>query len=124
MTTLPTTGGAGLAAQGTAAHGTGSQRNDFDAAMSFNQTLQNQQSSGQQPTHGGFAAQRPDGNGTGNQMGSFQPMGMREQTQSYGQQYQGDRPDMESDDNNAEDGIEQPGRAEDTGEEFNSREQL
>ena len=121
-------GGAGLAAQGTGAQNTGSQRNDFDAAMSFNQTLQNQQSSAEQlgpmAGGGGFAPQRPDGNGPGNQMGSLQQPGMREQTQSYQQQYQGDRPDMDSDDNNAEDGLEQPGRAEDTGEEFNAREQL
>lgn len=45
------------------------------------------------------------------------------QTETNQPGYQGERPDMESDDNEgAEGGFEQQERAEDPGEEFNSRE--
>lgn len=105
----------------------------FDAAMSFNQTMQNQQQSsvegtgGQMPSIGQIMGQRTNGT-----MGAFsgaytnegligQQLPMREE-----QPYQGERPDMDSDDADEQRDGELHGgqqeRADDPGEEFNARE--
>ena len=107
--------GAGVAAQGMSTVGS----RPFDAAMSFNQTMPNQQSSLQGT--GQMAASGLPQNAEaypGNQIGSQQPLGAPEQAQNHEQP---ERPDMDSDDNEVDQRAAAEQRVEDAGDEFNAR---